>query len=506
MPSLRQADNHQNHDRMKFNEFNWNLYKESPAGKRLIDDFAAAHDGDTFTELAIRLCPDAGINAKAFSNVLEDTYAYKVSEFEDKIDSGESLTAYYVWSELISTGYMAEDEIIIKPGDFRSMIDLVPFLSINLYLSFPDSFVPYLFFSGFAELKSILVFYNIEVPPLPSKTDYEGRCYYYLALNDVLLKFRDEIRLNAAEFCAFLYEFAPSQIETEDIPSTYNHIWISGGMFDHLEKDRTYYWGNNALARKGDWMFLYELSPVSAITSLWRLVSDGSFDPFFKWNAQAAVKHVIDFPSISLSELREDSYFSTHPLVKRKMQGVNGTSITMEDYNNLLRMISDKGQDLSVFPLPVKIDDVLCDSEISVEKDVEEKLLIPLLEKLNLKDRRDYIRQLPIHAGRGHRIFSDFAVYYSDKVNEETAKILIEAKLNIRNDKDLEEAFLQAKSYANLLNSSVIILCDKYHLYVFKKAKSTWDKKKFSQYSWDELKDSQCYFEIAQIFDRKQYH
>lgn len=490
---------------MKFNSFNWNLYKESQIGRKLIDDFATIRDVDDFTDLIVSICPDAGIDKDVFANILFTTYESKVVEVEKRIDSGEQLTDLDVWSHMITTGYSVNDEIILNPGDFRGMLDLVPFLSIDLYLSFPDTFVPYMFFTGFAELKRIFDLYGLLIPELPSKNDYESRCFYYLALNEVLLDFREEIGLTPPEFCGFLYGFAPNQVATEESPSTYNRVWISGGSFNPSEKNKTYNWGNNPMARRGDWMLLYELSPVSAITSMWQLVSDGCIDPFFQWNAQAAVKHFVSFPAITLKELKNDAYFSNHPLVRRNMQGVNGTALSAEDYNNLLRILSVKGFDISVLPKMDGIEDLGRNEIINLEKDVEEKLLMPLLAKFDLKEGRDYIRQLPIHAGRGHRIFPDFAIYYSDTPNEENAHILVEAKLDIRNEKELSDAFLQAKSYANLLNSAVIILCDKQFLYIYKRNNTVWDKKKYRQMRWSDLADTDNYSEVAQIFDRRNY-
>mgnify|MGYP006877200295 CR=1 FL=1 len=47
-------------------------------------------------------------------------------------------------------------------------------------------------------------------------------------------------------------------------------------------------------------------------------------------------------------------------------------------------------------------------------------------------ENKDFIRQLPIHAGRGHRIFPDYALHYDNKPDEEKAKVLIEAKFYMK--------------------------------------------------------------------------
>ena len=68
------------------------------------------------------------------------------------------------------------------------------------------------------------------------------------------------------------------------------------------------------------------------------------------------------------------------------------------------------------------------------KRDVEVNLLEPLLNSMGWHEHKDYIRQLPIHAGRGHRIFPDYALHYNNKLEEENAKVLIEAKYYMKNN------------------------------------------------------------------------
>ncbi|MFJ1473996.1 hypothetical protein ACILE9_06995 [Capnocytophaga cynodegmi] len=60
---------------------------------------------------------------------------------------------------------------------------------------------------------------------------------------------------------------------------------------------------------------------------------------------------------------------------------------------------------------------------------------------------------MPIRSGRGNRIYPDYALHYNVTKGYETAKILIEAKHHLKSNQDLEEAFKQARSYANILES-----------------------------------------------------
>lgn len=195
-----------------------------------------------------------------------------------------------------------------------------------------------------------------------------------------------------------------------------------------------------------------------------------------------------------MKELQADEYFSKHPLIRKKFQGVNGWPMSSEDYSELLRIIKAKGFDIDTLPklyaptLPQNI-------SIEIERDVEQQLLEPLLNSMGWYENKDFIRQLPIQAGRGHRIFPDYALHYGNKPNEERAKVLIEAKLCMRNNKEREEAYLQARSYARLLNSSVIVLCDKDYLIVYEK-KDSFDRDRYKKYCWGDFENPDTFNEL----------
>lgn len=153
----------------------------------------------------------------------------------------------------------------------------------------------------------------------------------------------------------------------------------------------------------------------------------------------------------------------------------------------LLRIIKTKGFDIETLPklyAPTLPKDVI----VEYEHDVEQQLLEPLLNSMGWYENKDFIRQLPIKAGRGHRVFPDYALHYDNKPNEEKAKVLIEAKLHMKNNQAIEDAFLQAKSYAQLLESSVIVLCDKYYLFVYEKQQS-FDRNSYKRYTWLDMEN-----------------
>lgn len=168
--------------------------------------------------------------------------------------------------------------------------------------------------------------------------------------------------------------------------------------------------------------------------------------------------------------------------------------MSSEDYSELLRMIKAKGFDIDTLP---KLYTPTLPKNVSIEKerDVELQLLEPLLNSMGWYENKDFIRQLPIHAGRGHRIFPDYALHYDNKPDEEKAKVLIEAKLYMKNNQEIEEAFLQARSYAQLLESYIIILCDKVGLIVYKK-KGSFDRGRYKKYYWEELENTDIFNEL----------
>ena len=65
----------------------------------------------------------------------------------------------------------------------------------------------------------------------------------------------------------------------------------------------------------------------------------------------------------------------------------------------------------------------------------------------------------------------------------------------MKNNQEIEEAFLQARSYACLLESTVIILCDKRCLIVYEK-KDSFDRDRYKKYYWGELENTDIFNEL----------
>lgn len=483
---------------MKFNQYLWNLYKNSPDGKSTISSFSDRKEWMEEERLFEKYNPKIkdSFNSEMICEILEDFWYYKVSEHEEtELLSLEEAGKLY--EEIISTGLIIESEQVLKIGDFDRMLEYIPFLSMELNNLFGEYFFPYIYVDEFYQLTRLADYFEIELPPIPKKSDYKARCMYYWELCKVFYRFRKENELSPDELSAFMYDYAPNVIGIEEkskMPQP-SAAWFIGGLIEGYSTHwTTGFWQSNMDTKRGDILIHYETSPVSAITCLWIAQTDGVIDPFFHYYNNTYIGDRIVIPNISLKELKTDTYFSNHPLVRKNFQGVNGWPVTGKDYAELVRMIEAKGFDTSVLPqihtpsLPEGI-------VIKEEKDVEKKLLEPLLNEMGWYEHKDYIRQLPIHAGRGHRIFPDYALHYNNKPEEEKAKVLIEAKYHMKNNHEVESAFLQAFSYAKLLLSSVIILCDKECILVYE-SKKGFSRSRYKKYYWEDMRNPDLYNEL----------
>ena len=488
---------------MKFNQYTWNLYKQSPDGQKAIKEFEEANEKMTEYDLFTKYNP---YSAQFFSEdyFLDTCGLFWSVIFEEakEIVSIEEAQKFYI-SLILSGIYDKDGESIIKKGEYNLMLSANDILSFLLYYFSPEYFIPNLFRCRIFELNQIADAFDIDLPSIPKKSDYKSRCLYYWDLCEVFYKFRLDNNLSPDELCAFLYDYAPNFIPKEktNIPHPAQAWFIGGKTYPIEEKLDKTFWQANPETKKGDILIHYETSPISAITCIWIAQADGVIDPFFHYYSNTYIGDKIDIPRITLKELQTDKYFSKHPLVRKKFQGVNGWPMSSEDYSELLRMIKAKGFDTDTLPklytptLPKNV-------SIEIERDVEQQLLEPLLNSMEWYENKDFIRQLPIHAGRGHRVFPDYALHYDNKPDYERAKVLIEAKLHMKNNREVEEAFLQARSYALLLDSSVIVLCDKQCLIIYDK-KDSFDRDRYKKYHWVDFENPDIFNELKNKLNYK---
>lgn len=471
---------------MKLNRYYWELFIHSELGTALCELFSPnirSIEGD----IEIFDSLNSGWKVKkelktALTAVMEDIWVYGIEEFDEaEINSLEDAENLY-------------KDILALPFIQGLTVDiLVPIISLPLNYKYGEYFMPYLFTNRFSELKKIADFFDIDIPNPPKKSDYNGRFMYYWELCKVFYEFRIENELTPQELAAFLYGHGPKSI-SEDITTAIpepSQAWFIGGVIRDRKHYTKGYWQANPEVKKGDILIHYETHPISAITCMWRAHTDGVIDPFVHYYSNCLIKDKIELPHITLDELKSDDYFKNHPLTRKNFQGVGGWHVTSEDYSELLRILKNKGVQIETLPTLFS-PHISTNLNITLERDVETSLLEPLLNSLGYKEGRDFIRQLPIKAGRGHRVFLDYALHYDDTKDYEKAQVLIEAKLHMRTNREIDEAFSQALSYARPLEAQKIILCDKECLILYEKTQG-FDRNKYRRIYWSELTNADKY-------------
>ena len=375
--------------------------------------------------------------------------------------------------------------------------------SLLVYFICPEYSFPYLFPVNFYKLVQIFELFEIPLPQIPGRLKYVERCNYYFELCRVLYDFRLQKGLTPTELCVFLYGFAPRFLENflvSDLPEA-NRIYIVGAtegdvrnlLMKPLPDSIIQYWQGNEEMLPGDIVLVYETTPFNRIGSVWRAVSPGFDDPFHYYPGKVYLSHPIKIPYLYFNALLHDPVWGKKPLVKAHMQGVNGKPVTCEEYEALKRMIKQRDPrfDLNKLPNPPLYSQFYRE-DLQTEKDIEEMLLNPLLEKLGYNIKKEFVRQFPIRMGRGIRYYPDYALHASGKNGGEHADFIWEAKYRIPTKKQLLEDFGQAKSYAMRLGTNGVGLVSMEGLWVVA-AEDHFHFEKLKKYSWEELEDPEIF-------------
>jgi hypothetical protein len=136
---------------------------------------------------------------------------------------------------------------------------------------------------------------------------------------------------------------------------------------------------------------------------------------------------------------------------------------------------------------------------VTNERDVELKFVEPLLRDLGYSDK-DWIRQLPVRMGRGTPYYPDYAFHASlKKKGEESAGMVLEAKYRLATRSDLEEAYIQAKSYALRLQSQVLVLAAIDGLWIFVSGKAGFTLKPALEVAWADLANPDAFHRVKSL-------
>lgn len=453
------------------NDYVWRLYIEAN-GKNVVQTFRdniertfSASYANFIANLQKVYCPS--------ELLVESTEAELVDLFND-LDSGmkfpvpERCTTQEevmgCFSEWLHHGGQCSDKDI-----FECFSGSVAYFTTFLALTFPYLFIPYYFLFNFNVLEKIMTVFDIEHPQMPLKKDYRGRFDYYGEICAALLAFADKHSLSVYELCAFLYDFAPQYIGgvdsyiIKDLPEPKRAFFVGGSKKDSFYselRDAVTPWQCSPDTMAGDMIVMYLKSPESAVNSVWRSVSVGFNDPFFFYYRCTYIGRPIVIKSVPQKLLQHDAILKNLPIVRKNMQGINGVELNPSEYNRLIDISGST--DVPRLQFAAEEDDADCINE----RDVEDKLIKPLIEQLGYSEH-DYVQQLYIEIGNhNHTLIPDFVLLPVAERGRQSAFALIEAKYGIPNLKAMEEAKIQARSYARQLNVEYSIIASKDKIWV----------------------------------------
>lgn len=506
----------------------WNLYKNSEKGKQAIKLFSFDRENgnlETKTQEVFKKISEY-LGGEDEENAFINGCFFILDSIEvDSIFIEDNENHYDYFIRLIDNlevclveenqnGKLVKIENerpLIAQKDYKSLCSILSEISFILYL-FGDHYYPILFREQFDVFMKTLDVLDIPMPELPAKSDKKGRLLLYNELNKNIIKFSEENNLTKEETCACIYDFAPMLLENEDerteLPEPTN-IWLTGGSKEDYKAflenpiaGTKSVWTCNENTKRGDIIIMYVRTPYSCIQSIWRADIDGVYTPFGYYNSRTRVTNGIVVPHISLNELKADSYFSQLPITRKNFQGVNGVLFSANDYKELQRLLTDKGLDISILPQLYK-PDLEIEGQLKNEKDVEEKLLIPLLDKLGYSDS-DWTRQLSQKAGRKEKAIPDFVFLPKGEVHFQNAPLVIEAKFDMSSNIERTKSYNQALSYARLMKSPIFGICDKDRLIIYKEKKGYFDRfnPTFEKH-WQNINDAETFRELKLLIGKE---
>ena len=488
---------------MKFTKYIWDLYKDSDKGKKEVKMFTV----NNIENLSQKFDFELMVEFLDENDKTEKFYPYKEAYRELEKDT---VNNYKEAKKLFN-------EIVIKPiieekqEKYNFFFEFIGAFSTALYHSFPGYFLPYYFTrDNYSDFLLLCENFEITLPQNPNRNSQEKRAWFYFEICEILHQFRKKHNISSEEFPAFLYCFAIDSIETIEEPELPkpSRVYLLGAgagfaqekdnpdfeFLDNSNNQSTNTWGAGGLKiKKGDLVLMYCLSPRKYIHSIWRAIDDSFIDPFSYYYYGVKVGFPQKIKYITFQELNGNAIFKENPTVKAHMQGLNGKALTTLEFSELLRLLEKKGQSTTDLPkLPVYDRGF---DQIENERDVEIQLIEPLLKDLNFKEK-DWIRQLPIKMGRQTKYYPDYAILASSTKGKEKAKIILEAKYSINSDKQLEEAFLQARSYGLRLQSEKIILADRDFVWLYDKKNGDFEFNPILKLHWNDLTNSDNLYEL----------
>lgn len=502
------------------NKYVWENYLKS-GGNDVVEMFRK-NLSEKYTEgyarqirsMVARFCP-----MECELDALEDELMQLCSpENPENIPDGQNFSSesgeenhgdYDIINELLEGDYdyiysifQEEDRVKPRPQDvFSHFISCLVKASTLYSMDYPEYFVPYYFQFTFNVLQIISETFEIKLPPLPLKKDYDKRFYYYGDICRALTEFRVENGLSPYELYAFLYDFAPNYVGgtksyiIEDLPEARDAFFIGASTTDfHYSEapDTITAWQCHEDTRPGDMIVMYLRTPVSAVTSVWRACSLGFVDPFCYYYRFTYINKPVKINAVTLNTIKNDPILGGLSIVKKNMQGINGVELLPSAYNRLMDLA---GAEVFRF-----LQEDNPQADIKREKDVEDKLIKPLIKRLG-HNVEDYIQQLNMEIGNhNHTLIPDFILLPQHAPGHYSGFAIIEAKKTIPSEKFLKSAKTQARSYAKLLNAKYSVIASQEKVWVTS-SKDDYDVDIFAA-TWQELNDPDTFFMLDKLLGK----
>ena len=530
----------------KISKINWERYKNSQEGQSAIAQFeqmlSTNSSVDEIVEIAKRYNPEyfKNLGKKDMIKFKEGLNGYgafygdeihkeKNLDFETMGDYADFQIRFFTNTLTYLT---TEDSSVtfddLPQSALKGRLGDIMIMSIVLSTYFPDFYIPNFFVMQFIYLKKLVDKYEIDDFPdeIPNRSAYRDRCLYYLEICLALLNFRlDNDFETPAEFYAFLFDYEMKNLKEEmeinfnkPMPSIPEQAWILVGNYSEGEKEMKHgFWQANELTCKGDIMLFYEKSPVKKLNSVWIALEDGVKDPFVHYYSHTYIGNKIEIPAdkaITFEEFKNSEYFKTRNkegnFVSKNFQDVSGWAVTSADYSEIKKMLEAKGFDTSVLPSLYE-PKVMAGIEIIHEDDVSWKLLVPRLEEMGWKYKEDFFDEVEFPAGRGttgHEMDKrpDFCLHLSGGDRDKEAQVVIEVKLDMKNNQEIKANYDQGVSYAKWGNARVLVICDKNQIRVYERN----NKNQFvpfdtptARFRWENMQELEKFNELKRLLSKK---
>lgn len=511
-------------------KYNWQLFLDSEEGKFFVDSYDFSSDKERKLD---RILND-NQNFLYYFEDIDDMY-YKKELIYRYIGEIEKEQGVELTSDLMLYFNKIVDplnERLQQKGEkkYSQLAQNIPLLSVFLFADRQEyAFYPIVFCKDFAEFLRRCNILGIILPNMPKEKDRRDRCLAYVKLCEALEFFRKDNCLTKPQVCALLYGYAPhisNEIKInrlhQELPPP-SKIWIVGGGTNDdadlavLEAGEETEWQGGPAAKRGDIMIIYKNGKDGHVNSIWRIEEDFTFNLFDVYCNRVKIGHHIAVPKVTKQDLDADDVAKNMWMVKLSMAYMDGRKeVSYEDYHTFIRLFKKKDPSFDTSILP-DLEGFYMDEDFEgKEDDVSIQFLQnKLLPELGYSES-DWVKELQLRLGRtikeeeqeSKKGRPDFTILHTDLgLDQKAAPFVIEVKLDMHDDDShaYDEALKQGISYARMLHSKILAICDKRRFHVYRTKTDFFSKDDcIFRHTWEDLKDPVLLQELKGIIGKQQ--